>query len=368
MLSGENRGTTEIAERLGCGRAKVLRWQERYLKGGLEGLVEKPRSGRPPRITSLERHEVVSMACRLPPDFGVERSHWSLDSLRTAVLESGRVQSIGTTSIWNILNKVDLRPQSFRMWMFSRDPHFDTKMRDIVDLYTVRALQGETVLSIDEKTSIQALERKYPIVAPAPGYSGLFESEYIRHGTTCLFACFNVGTGKVLGWCNATRKQPDYLRFLDMVADTYPSGAVHLIADNLNTHVSQAVRDWNTRQGSRFQLHFTPTHASWMNQVEIWFSLLQKERLRHGSFQSVPALVGTLMRYIEEWNEKRAHPFKWTWKGYPLHRGTPPVARWVRQRKTSSDDPSPEAKHATEGRAPAGPPEPTLIDAGIAHP
>lgn len=317
---------THIAERMGCTRETVILWRSRFFAGGLEALVEERRPGRPPRITSQERHETVAMACRRPTDVGVELSQWSLSSLRKAVLETGRVTQISTTSVWKILNDVDLRPHKFRMWLFSKDPLFDEKMRDIVEVYTVLVHQrGETALCLDEKTSIQALERLHPIVPPAPGYPGLIEGEYIRHGTSCLFSCFNVGTGKVLGWCNPTRKQPDWLTFLDRVAEAYPSGLVHLVQDNLNTHVSQAARDWNHRHGDRFRFHFTPTHASWLNQVEIWFGLLQRELLNHSSFASVEELVQAEHRYIDQWNLSRAHPFEWTWKGYPLRRGMSPL-------------------------------------------
>lgn len=338
LLAGKGLSNTEIARRLECGREKVIYWRLQFVRGGVAALVEKSRSGRPGRITSQERHEIVAMACRLPTEFGVERSHWSISSIQKAALDTGRVKSISTTSVWTILNHVDLRPHHFRMWMFSHDPYFDSKMQDLVDLYTVRAREGEVVLSIDEKTSIQALERKEVIVTPRPGQPGLYESEYIRHGTTCLFACFNIGTGKVMGWCNPTRKQPDFLKFLDQVADHHPTGVVHLVLDNLNTHVSQPVRDWNHQHGDRFRIHFTPLHASWLNQVEIWFGLLQRERLKHSSFSSIDDLTSALYRYIDQWNRERAHPFEWTWKGYPLRRGvSPPLARKAHARGHGAD-------------------------------
>lgn len=326
LLASVGLDNTHIAERVGCTRETVVFWRRRFIERGLAGLEEEPRSGRPSRISAQERHETIAMACRKPADVGVELSQWSLSSLRKALLDSGRVRQISTTSIWTILNDVDLRPHHFRRWLFSDDPLFDQKMRDIVEVYTVLvAKRGETALCLDEKTGIQILERIQPIVPPAPGYPGLIEGEYIRHGTSCLFACFNVGTGKVLGWNNPTRTQVDWLTFLDKVADAYPTGTVHLVLDNLNTHISEETRKWNERHGSRFVFHFTPTHASWLNQVEIWFGLLQRELLKNSSFGSVEELVFAEHRYIDQWNQHRAHPFEWTWKGYPLRRGRSPL-------------------------------------------
>jgi len=339
----------DIERSVGCCRDTVLLWRRRFVEGGLKALVEKPRPGRPPRITPQERHAVIAMACHLPTDYGIERSQWSLSSLQRALVDTKKVSAIGTTSIWTILNEADLKPFRFQMWMDSNDEGFFERMRDIVEVYTVLVPRGEVVLSIDEKTSIQALERKSPIVAPSPGKRGRFESEYIRHGTTCLLACFNVGTGNVLGWCNQTRKQPDFLTFLDRVADTYPTGRVHLVLDNLNIHVSQETRDWNARHGNRFQLHFTPKHASWLNQVEIWFSILQRDRLKTASFTSIEHLQAALYRYIEQWNQYRAHPFKWTWKGYPLQRGRPLVEWPIRLRHTHLH----EVECRALGRSPA---------------
>jgi len=333
LLAAEGRDNTQIARLVGCDRETVIRWRHRFAVGGVEALVEEPRSGRPRRITSLERHEIVSMACRLPKDFGIERSQWSISSLRDTAMQLGRVKDISTTSVGNILNEVDLCPSKFRMWLYSKDPCFDERMRDIVQVYTVLVPQrGEVAVCIDEKTSIQALERLQPIAAPARGYRGLIEGEYIRHGTTCLFAGFDVGTGKVLGWCNPTRKQPDFLAFLDKVADAYPTGKVHLVLDNLNTHDCTETRDWNRRHNRRFDFHFTPTHASWLNQVEIWFSLLQRERLKNASFGAIDELTYALDNYISQWNENRAHPFDWTWKGYPLRRGSSGLLRRLKER------------------------------------
>ena len=193
LLAAEGRDNCQIARLVGCDRETAIRWRHRYAVGGVEALVEGPRSGRPRRITSLERHEVVAMACRSPKDYGLELSQWSTSSIRDTAVKLGRVTDISTTSVWNILNEVDLRPWKFRMWLYSKDPFFDEKMRDIVQVYTVLVPQrGEVAVCIDEKTSIQALERIQPIAPPARGYRGLIEGECHppwHNLSVCWFRC-----------------------------------------------------------------------------------------------------------------------------------------------------------------------------------
>ena len=172
LLAADGHGNTEIARRLGVTCDMVQRWRHRFAVYREEGLDEKPRSGRPPRLTSQERHEIVAMAYRDPADFGLERTHWSISSITQTALTTGRVERISETSVGTILRDADIRPHHFRMWLFSKDPLFDEKMQDIVRLYTVCSQRGEVVLSIDEKTSIQALERAAATLRPRIGQSG----------------------------------------------------------------------------------------------------------------------------------------------------------------------------------------------------
>jgi len=186
----------------------------------------------------------------------------------------------------------------------------------------VRRPTSVPVLSVDEKTGMQALSRARELQPAGPGRAGRLEFEYRRHGTRCLFACFNVGTGRVLGRITSSRKRPDFFAFMDLIARQYRQPRVHVILDNLNTHKDTAMgtflSDWNRRHGSRFAFHFTPTHGSWLNQVELWFAIVTRRVLRHGDFRSVDQLVAALEQFIAQWNRREAHPFRWTYRGLPL--------------------------------------------------
>jgi transposase len=196
-------------------------------------------------------------------------------------------------------------------------------MKAIVELY-VRRPKGEPVLCIDEKTGMQALSRSRQLKRPQPGREGRFEFEYRRNGTRCLFACFNVGTGKVVGRCTERRTREDFFSFMDRVAQVYRQRRVHVVLDNLNTHRDTTqgafVTEWNRAHGDRFVFHYTPTHGSWLNQVELWFGIISRRILRYGNFHSPDELVGAVEAFIREWNETEAHPFRWTYEGQPLAR------------------------------------------------
>jgi len=196
-------------------------------------------------------------------------------------------------------------------------------MRRIVRLYVKRP-PGEPVLCVDEKTGMQALSRSRELRPAQPGRRGRQEFEYKRNGTRCLFACFNVGTGKVLGRCTERRKRPDFFSFMDEVASTYRQRRVHVVLDNLNTHKNTSrgafITEWNRSHGNRFFFHYTPTHGSWLNQVELWFAIVSRRVLRHGNFRTLNELVAAIEMFIEEWNEWEAHPFRWTYLGLPLVR------------------------------------------------
>lgn len=306
---------------MGTCRLRVGQWLRRFERRRLSGLEDDPRSGRPVEITPLERHQVIAAACRVPRDFDVARNTWTHESLRDAVVAQGLVRQISTSEVGRILDAADLKPHRVKGWCHSTDPDFQQKMRSIVRLY-VRRPSGEPVLSIDEKSGMQALSRSRELQAPAPGRSGRFEFEYRRNGTRCLFACFNVGTGHVLGRVTPSRKRPDFFSFMDLVARRYRQPRVHVILDNLNTHkdthVGPFLTEWNHRQGNRFVFHYTPTHGSWLNQVELWFAIVTRRVLRHGNFRSVDALVEAIEGFIARWNDTEAHPFRWTYRGLPL--------------------------------------------------
>lgn len=207
------------------------------------------------------------------------------------------------------------------MWCHSEDPHFQEKLRDIIKLYLETA-QREPVLCVDEKSGMQALSRARGLIGPRRGVAGRLEYEYRRQGTRCLFACFNVATGQVVSRLGPTRKRKDFLSFMDLVAGHYRQARVHVVLDNLNTHRDTSagafISRWNRRHSNRFLFHYTPTHGSWLNQVELWFSILTRRVLRYGSFATAEDLVEKVQAFIEQWNEREAHPFRWTYKGLPL--------------------------------------------------
>jgi transposase len=200
------------------------------------------------------------------------------------------------------------------MWCTSNDPDYDRKAADVTGLY-LDPPAGEPVLSIDEKTQMQALSRRVALRRARPGRAGRQEHDYERNGTRCLLACFDVRTGRVLGRMTAQRRSVDFLAFLDAVARAHPRGRVHLVLDNLNTHYGPAIDDWNRAHRGRFQFHYTPFHASWLNQVEIFFSILARRVLHHAEFATTEDLDRAVMGFVADWNRDEAHPFAWTYDG-----------------------------------------------------
>jgi transposase len=272
-------------------------------------------------ITPLEQHQVVAAACQPPKAFGVARNVWTRDSLAAAVVAKRLVRRISPSTVAQILEDADIRPHRVKAWCHSNDPDFQPKMRAIVRLY-VRPPEGEPVLSIDEKTGMQALSRLRALKPAARGRAGRQDFEYRRNGTRCLFACFNISTGRVLGRCTTHRKRHDFFAFMDIVAATYRQRRVHVVLDNLNTHVDTRqgafLTEWNRRHGDRFVFHYTPKHGSWLNQVELWFGIMTRRVLRYGNFHDTDELVEEITGFIDTWNEKEAHPFRWTYQGSPL--------------------------------------------------
>jgi transposase len=323
LMAAEGESISAIARSLGTCRARVGQWLQRFGECRLEGLQDLSRSGRPPEITPLERHQVIATACRSPADFEFQRVLWDHATLAIAVMSAGLVRSISSRTVGRILEDAEIKPHRVKMWCHSDDPAYQEKMRAIVDLY-INLPKGEPVLSIDEKTGMQALSRRRPLKPATRKREARFDFEYKRNGTRCLFACFNVGTGKVLGQCTTQRKRIDFLSFMDQVASVYRQRRVHVVLDNLNTHrdTNQGafITEWNERHGGRFVFHYTPTHGSWLNQVELWFCVLSRRILRYGNFHSPDELVAAVTAFIKAWNETEAHPFRWTYEGLPLVR------------------------------------------------
>ncbi len=323
LLAADGTAKSEIARQLGTNRSRVGAWLRRFERERLDGLVDAARSGRPIKITALERHQVVAAACRSPREFGLVQPVWTHSSLRDALIKTKLVREISVATVGAILDGADIKPHRVKMWCHSNDPAFQEKMRAIVALY-VRPPRGQPVLCIDEKTGMQALSRARALQPAASGRAARFDFEYRRHGTRCLFGCFNIATGRVLGRCATGRTREDFFDFMDLVAATYRQPRIHVILDNLNTHKDSRqgafLTDWNRRHGRRFVFHYTPTHGSWLNQIELWFGIVGRRVLRYANFESPDVLVAAIEAFITGWNRTEAHPFRWTYRGQPLVR------------------------------------------------
>jgi transposase len=320
LMVHEGQTTSAIASSLGLSRPTVTLWRDRLACFGVEGLQEAPRSGRPRRLADAQRLQLLALACQPAEQDG--RATPTLDELCERATTHGVVDSVSRSHLQRILQAGDVRPHRVRQWLHSPDPQFREKVNAICRLYR-QAPKGSVVLSIDEKTGIQAIERKHADRAPQPGRLRRREFEYIRHGTQALTAALDVHSGRVLASCTDRRTQDDLVAFMDSVASAYPTGTVHVIWDNLNTHRAQAVWDaFNARHGQRFVIHFTPLHASWVNQIELLFGIYSRRVLRHASHTSTTHLRQRTEAFIAQRNAA-PRPFKWTFAGFELQTGEP---------------------------------------------
>jgi transposase len=308
------------ARTLGCSRQTVRKWVRRMSAGGIAGLNDAQRSGRPRRISASERHSVIALACSQPADAGLAgHCQWSGSLLAEVLVSSGRVTAISGRSVQRVLKGADLKPHRCEYWKRKTDPQFDAKMRPIVDLYLNPPSDGP-VWCFDEMTCIQALERCFPeLPLRRPGELVKRSFEYIRHGTRCLLAALEVHTGRILGQVYPRRRREEFVAFLDRLHAEVPAGQViHLVLDNLNIHRGPHVDEWLICHPGRVAFHFLPFHASWLNQIEIWFNTLQRRCLRRGDFRSTDALEAVIADFIATYNRLHAHPYRWTYSGDPL--------------------------------------------------
>lgn len=320
-MAYEGRATSVIASALGLSRPTVTLWRERLACFGLEGLQEAPRPGRPRLIADAQRLQLLALACEPAEDGG--RATPTLDELCARAVDRGVIEHISRSHLQRILQAGDVRPHRVRQWLHSPDPQFREKVNAICGLYRHAPKGSVVVLSIDEKTGIQAIERKHAERAPQPGRTRRREFEYIRHGTQALTAALDVHSGRLLARCTDRRTQEDLAAFMEQVAATYSTGTVHVIWDNLNTHRAQAVwDDFNARHDGRFVFHFTPLHASWVNQIELLFGIYARRVLRHASHTSTAHLRQRTEAFIAQRNAA-PRPFKWTFAGFELQTGEP---------------------------------------------
>jgi transposase len=298
LLAAEGVSNTEIAERVGVSRPTVLHWRDRYLHGGLAALEDRPRSGRPRRVDAAE---IVVRTLEPPPSrLGV--THWSSRLL-------ARELGIGNATVARVWQRWDLQPWRVETFKFSTDPELEAKVRDIVGLYLSPPEQA-IVLCLDEKSQVQALDRTAPILPLRPGLAERHTHDYVRNGTTTLYAALEVATGKVTNSCFGRHRHQEFLRFLKQVAKAYPRRELHIVLDNYGTHKHPTVKTW-LANNPRIHLHFTPTSGSWLNLVEIFFGIITRQAIRRGTFTSVAALTTAIQTFIDGWND-RCEPFVWT--------------------------------------------------------
>jgi transposase len=320
LMAHRGESTTAIAQALGVSVQTVSHWRTRLVRHGVEGLQEVSRPGRPRRIGEAQRLELLALACEPAEPDG--RAIPTLDELVERAIERGVTTQISRSHLQRILQAGDLRPHRVKQWLHSPDPQFRQKVNEICALYR-QAPKGSVVLSIDEKTGIQAIERKHADRAPQSGRARRREFEYIRHGTQALTAALDVHSGRVIGSCTDRRTQADLVAFMEQVALAYPKGRVHIVWDNLNTHRAQTVWDeFNARHDQRFVFHFTPLHASWVNQIELLFGIYSRRVLRHASHVCIEHLRQRTEAFVAQRNHA-PKPFKWTFAGFELQTGEP---------------------------------------------
>ncbi|MEX2047821.1 MAG: IS630 family transposase [Chloroflexota bacterium] len=297
LAAAAGESSAAIARRLRCSQPTVMLWRRRFAERGIAGLRDAERPGRPPTYDERFRQDLIAKSLEKPR----AATHWSTRRL-------ARELGVSAMTVQRIWKKERLKPHRSETFKFSRDPDLVRKVCDVVGLY-LHPPEGALVLSVDEKTQIQALSRTQPMLPLGAGQIERHTHDYRRNGTTDLYAALEVGSGKVIGKTTARHRAKEFLGFLRLLDRTYPTGEIHVVLDNASTHKTPAVTRW-LRRHRRFHFHFTPTSASWMNQVETWFSILTRDLLQRGSDESVRALVARIERYIRDW-EQHATPFVW---------------------------------------------------------
>lgn len=298
MVDGES--NTDVARRYRVSRPTVTLWRTRYRERGISGLHSELKPGRPRSTSEEQVAQLIDTALRSRPK---GKTQWSGRGLAA---ETG----LSKTTVHRYLSLFGVQPHRSRTFKLSTDPLFIEKVRDIVGLY-LNPPQNALVLCVDEKSQVQALERTQPVLPMGLGYVEGITHDYIRHGTTTLFAALDVANGSILTQCKQRHRHQEFLSFLRHIEANVPEHLdVHLICDNYGTHKHARVRAWLARR-PRFHLHFTPTYSSWLNQVERWFALITNQAIRRASFDSVTDLKRKISEFVEHYNQ-HPRPFMWT--------------------------------------------------------
>ncbi|WP_395372450.1 IS630 family transposase [Streptomyces tubercidicus] len=300
LACAEGRANAQVALDLGVSRETVRKWRARFLADRLEGLVDRPRSGAPRKITDEQVEALVARTLDQAPPTG--DSHWSTRSM-------AETESMSQSAVSRIWRAFGLKPHIVETWKLSTDPQFVTKVRDVVGIYLAPP-ENALVLAVDEKSQIQALDRTQPVLPMAPTTPAKMTHDYVRHGTTSLFAALDITSGAVIAQHYRRHRHQEFLRFLKVIDAAVPGDIeLHLVLDNYATHKTELVKKWLLRH-PRFHLHFTPTSASWLNLVERWFAELTCRKIRRSAHRSVAELERDIRGWINEWN-KNPKPFVW---------------------------------------------------------
>ena len=298
LLAADGVANQVIAERVAVSRPTVNLWRSRYAQSGLAGLAAIRPPGRP---RSVDRAKIIA-ATLTPPPKSLGVTHWSSRLLAPRL----GVDHATVAAVWK---EYGVKPWKAETFKFSTDPQLEAKVRDVVGLYLAPP-ENTVVLCIDEKSQIQALNRTQKVLPMQPGHNEQRTHDYVRNGTTTLFAALEIATGKVTGLCKDRHRHQEFLAFLKHVARTYPDRELHLVMDNYATHKRVEVRDW-LAANPRIHIHFTPTSGSWLNLVEVWFGIIERQAIRRGTFTSVRDLMTKIRAFITGWNTRK-HPFIWT--------------------------------------------------------
>ena len=298
LLAADGTPNVEIAELVGVSRPTVNLWRNRYTESGVRGLQDDPKPGRP---RTVDRNTILTMTLTPPPKrLGV--THWSSRLLADEL----KVAQNTVLRTWRHYRVQPWRSETFK---FSTDPELVAKVTDVVGLYLAPP-ENAIVLCVDEKSQIQALDRTQKMLPMQPGFPERRTHDYVRHGTSTLFAALDVATGKVTAATKPRHRRQEFLAFLKQVARAHPGRDLHLVMDNYAAHKTPEVKDW-LADNPRIQVHFTPTSGSWLNLVEVWFGIIERQAIRRGTFTSVTDLNTKIRAFITGWN-KRSRPFVWT--------------------------------------------------------
>jgi putative transposase len=300
LLSADGESNTDIAERLGLSKPTVGIWRKRYVTQRIAGLYDEPRPGGPRSIRDEQVAALLRKTLKTKPKDG---THWSCRSIAAET-------KLSKSTVQRVWKAFGLQPHRQKHFKISTDPFFVEKVRDIVGLY-LNPPDHAVVLCVDEKSQIQALDRTAPLLPLGLGYVEGVTHDYVRHGTTTLFAALDVATGRVLTKCKRRHRHQEFLQFLRHIEASVPKKLdVHLVVDNYATHKHESVRRWIAAR-PRFHIHYTPTYSSWLNQVEIWFNIITQRAIRRGTFRSVRDLTRKIEVFVKHYNRK-SQPFAWT--------------------------------------------------------